>query len=79
MIPPRFFTKTSKSNSLFLLKNSAKSNDQEAIPPLFEGRNSSVTMEIFLMIIPNYKFSNLKYDQNLKPILKSDKLFCRLD
>ena len=52
MIPPRFFTKTSTFNSLFLLKNSVKSNDQEAIPPLFEGRNSSVTMAISLMIIP---------------------------
>jgi len=39
-------------NSLCLPKYSAKSNDQEAIPPLLEGRNSSVTMAISLMINP---------------------------
>ena len=50
------------------------------MPPLFEGLNSSVIMAISLMTFPiNYKFSNLKYDQNLKPILKSDELFDNVD
>ena len=52
MIPPCFLTKTFKFNSLFLPKYSANSNDQEAIPPLLEGRNSSVIMAISLMMKP---------------------------
>ena len=51
-IPPCFLTKTFTFNSLCLPKYSANSNDQEAIPPLLEGRNSSVTMAISLMINP---------------------------
>ena len=51
-IPPCFLTKTFTFNSLCLPKYSANSNDQEAIPPLLEGRNSSVTMAISLIINP---------------------------
>ena len=52
MTPPCFLTKMFTFNSLCLPKYSAKSNDQEAIPPLLEGRNSSVTMAISLIINP---------------------------
>tara|TARA_Y100000590_G_C15309502_1_gene859590 strand:- start:344 stop:520 length:177 start_codon:yes stop_codon:yes gene_type:complete len=52
MIPPCFLTNTFIFNSLFLPKYSANSNAQEAIPPLLEGRNSSVIMAISLMINP---------------------------
>ena len=51
-IPPCFLTKIFTFNSLCLPRCSANSNDQEAIPPLFEGLNSSVIMAISLMTIP---------------------------
>tara|TARA_Y100000817_G_C16432443_1_gene356995 strand:+ start:175 stop:375 length:201 start_codon:yes stop_codon:yes gene_type:complete len=50
--PPCFLTKILIFNSFCCPKYSANPYDHEAIPPLLEGRNSSVTIAISLIITP---------------------------